>query len=60
MIALFPQTDPSLKTPDGREATNPDNLVCRAVRAIKAARAGDRRACATWRSILTPTTAMTA
>ena len=37
VIALFPQTDPSLKTPDGREATNPDNLVCRAVRAIKQA-----------------------
>jgi porphobilinogen synthase len=37
VIALFPQTDPALKTPDGREATNPDNLVCRAVRAIKQA-----------------------
>ena len=37
VIALFPQTDPSLKTPDGREATNPDNLVCRAGRAIKQA-----------------------
>jgi porphobilinogen synthase len=35
-IALFPATDPGLKTADGREATNPDNLVCRAVRAIKA------------------------
>jgi len=32
---LFPQTDPSLKTEDGREAVNPDNLVCRTVRAIK-------------------------
>jgi porphobilinogen synthase len=37
VIALFPQTPPSLKTEDGREATNTDNLVCRAVRAIKAA-----------------------
>jgi len=37
VVALFPQTDPSLKTPDGREALNPDNLVCRAVRAIKQA-----------------------
>jgi porphobilinogen synthase len=37
VIALFPQTDPALKAPDGREATNPDNLVCRAVRAIKQA-----------------------
>ena len=35
VIALFPQTDPSLKTEDGREAVNPDNLVCRTVRAIK-------------------------
>ncbi|MGB0682901.1 MAG: porphobilinogen synthase [Magnetovibrionaceae bacterium] len=34
-IAVFPQTDPALKTKDAREATNPDNLVCRAVRAIK-------------------------
>src|SRR5271156_662370 len=32
VIALFPYTDVSLKTADGREATNPDNLVCRAVR----------------------------
>ena len=37
VVALFPQTDPSLKTPDGHEALNPDNLVCRAVRAIKQA-----------------------
>lgn len=36
-IALFPATDTRLKTEDGREATNPDNLVCRTVRAIKAA-----------------------
>lgn len=36
-IALFPYTDPSLKTPDGEEALNPDNLVCQATRAIKAA-----------------------
>ena len=37
VIALFPQTPTVLKTEDGREATNADNLVCRAVRAIKAA-----------------------
>ena len=37
VIALFPFTDPSKKTADGREALNPDNLVCRAVRAIKKA-----------------------
>jgi porphobilinogen synthase len=36
-IALFPATDPRRKTDDGREATNPDNLVCRAVRALKRA-----------------------
>jgi len=37
VIALFPFTDTSKKTEDGREALNPDNLVCRAVRAIKKA-----------------------
>ncbi len=36
-VALFPYTDETLKTPDAREAYNPDNLVCRAVRAAKAA-----------------------
>jgi porphobilinogen synthase len=36
-IALFPATDPALKTPGAEEAFNPDNLVCRAVRAVKAA-----------------------
>ena len=35
VIALFPVIDPALKTPDGREATNPDGLVPRAVRALK-------------------------
>ena len=34
-VAIFPNTDTSLKTPDAKEASNPDNLVCRAVRAIK-------------------------
>ncbi len=37
VIALFPYTDPAKKTEDGREALNPDNLVCRAARAIKTA-----------------------
>jgi len=37
VIALFPYTDPALKTADGREATNANNLICRAVRAIKKA-----------------------
>lgn len=35
MIAIFPFVDPALKTPDGAEAWNNDNLVCHAVRAIK-------------------------
>ncbi len=34
-IALFPQTPDDLKTPDGIEASNPDNLVCTAVRVLK-------------------------
>jgi porphobilinogen synthase len=34
-LALFPYTDPKLRTDDGREALNPDNLVCRALAAIK-------------------------
>ena len=37
MVAVFPFTEDHLKTPDAREAINPENLVCRAVRAIKAA-----------------------
>ncbi len=37
LVALFPNTAPALRTEDGAEAFNPDNLVCRAVRAIKAA-----------------------
>jgi porphobilinogen synthase len=37
VIALFPYTDAALKSEDGREATNANNLVCRAVRAIKKA-----------------------
>ncbi len=35
VMALFPVIDARLKTPDGIEATNPDGLVPRAVRAIK-------------------------
>ena len=35
VIALFPHTEASLKTPDGREALNDKNLICRAVREIK-------------------------
>ena len=35
VLALFPVIDPSLKTPDGREAFNPDGLVPRVVRELK-------------------------
>jgi len=34
-LALFPYTDPKLRDHDGNEALNPDNLVCRTIRAIK-------------------------
>jgi porphobilinogen synthase len=34
-LALFPNTDPALRDERGDEALNPDNLVCRALRAIK-------------------------
>jgi len=36
-IALFPATPANLKTQDGDEAFNPENLVCRTIRAIKSA-----------------------
>jgi len=35
VMALFPVIDPSLKTAEGREATNPDGLVPRALRELK-------------------------
>ena len=35
VMALFPVIDLALKTPEGREATNPDGLVPRAVRELK-------------------------
>jgi porphobilinogen synthase len=34
-IALFPNTPNDLRTDDAREALNPDNLICRGIRAIK-------------------------
>jgi porphobilinogen synthase len=40
-IALFPNTQADRRTEDGAEAFNPDNLMCRAIRAIKQAH-GDR------------------
>jgi porphobilinogen synthase len=36
-IALFPNTPPGLRSTDAGEAMNPDNLICRAVRAAKEA-----------------------
>ena len=36
-IALFPNTPAGLRTEDAREALNPDNLICRAIKAIKEA-----------------------
>jgi porphobilinogen synthase len=36
MIALFPHVEPGKKTDETTEALSPDNLICRAVRAIKA------------------------
>ncbi|MDN7719368.1 porphobilinogen synthase [Burkholderia gladioli] len=35
VLSLFPAIEPSLKTPDGREATNPEGLIPRAVRELK-------------------------
>jgi porphobilinogen synthase len=35
VLALFPAIEPSLKSPDGREATNPEGLIPRAVRELK-------------------------
>lgn len=36
VIALFPNTQADRRSDDGAEALNPDNLMCRAIRAIKA------------------------
>ncbi len=36
-VALFPHTDPSLKCEDGKEALNPNNLMCRATQLLKQA-----------------------
>jgi len=58
-IALFPYTNPSLRDETGSEALNPDNLVCRAMRAIKK-EARTSASCATSRSTRSPATAMTA
>jgi len=34
-LALFPNTQPERRSDDGKEALNADNLMCRAIRAIK-------------------------
>ena len=36
VVALFPNTPRELRSDDGEEAHNPDNLMCQAIRAIKA------------------------
>ena len=40
-VALFPNTPGALRSDDGAEALNPDNLMCRAIRAIKDACGSD-------------------
>ncbi|MBC7507088.1 MAG: porphobilinogen synthase [Sandarakinorhabdus sp.] len=39
-IALFPNTQGHLRSEDGKEALNPDNLVCQAIKALKDAQPG--------------------
>ncbi len=34
-IAIFPVTPQDKKTPDGEESANPDNLICRAMKAVR-------------------------
>ncbi|GAB5487135.1 MAG: porphobilinogen synthase [Parasphingorhabdus sp.] len=40
-VALFPNTQPEKRSDDGGEALNPDNLICRATKAIKDALGDD-------------------
>ena len=40
-IALFPNTQADLRSEDGAEALNPDNLMCRATKAVKDAVGSD-------------------
>jgi len=35
VIALFPAVDPALKSEDGKEAANPDNIICKAIKTLK-------------------------
>ena len=41
VVALFPNTPAHLRSDDGAEAHNPDNLMCQAIRAIKDACGND-------------------
>ena len=40
-VALFPNTPAGRRSEDGREALNPDNLMCRAIKAIRDACGSD-------------------
>ena len=40
-VALFPNTQPTKRSDDGAEAFNPDNLMCRAIKAIRDACGSD-------------------
>jgi porphobilinogen synthase len=40
-IALFPNTQPNKRSDDGAEALNPDNLMCRAIKAVRDACGSD-------------------
>tara|TARA_R110000751_G_scaffold2018_7_gene8546 strand:- start:146865 stop:147863 length:999 start_codon:yes stop_codon:yes gene_type:complete len=40
-VALFPNTQPDRRSDDGAEALNPDNLMCRAIKAVRDACGSD-------------------
>ncbi len=40
-VALFPNTQPGRRSEDGAESLNPENLMCRAIRAVRDACGGD-------------------
>ena len=40
-VALFPNTPPGRRSDDGAEAVNPDNLMCRAIKAVRDACGND-------------------
>ena len=59
-VALFPYTDPKLRTDDGREALQSATISSAAPPAPSARPASTSACCSTWRSIPTPATATTA